>query len=277
SRPIPQVWGISSFTSLTAHAEHSHHDTDAHVPSTPEPPLPEDVSIHAFPSGAAAGTCLHAIFEHADFGDPASVDAETQRQLLIAGFANHRAASSLADAVKAVLAAPLGFGFSLRETEASRRKVEVEFDLPMARLNSRELQTALSETGMLVPHFGDREGLLTGIIDLVCEHHGRFFLIDWKSNRLGQAAADYTPLRMEEAMQQNHYLLQLHLYTLALHRHLAARLPGYSYETHFGGAVYIFARGIDPAHPSHGLYEYRPEWKTVQALDKLFQHTSNAR
>ncbi len=277
SHPIPQVWGISSFTSLTANTEHSNHDTDAHVHSPPAPPAPEDVSIHAFPSGAAAGTCLHAIFEYADFNDPASIDAETQRQLLIANFATHKAAPSLAEAVKAVLAAPLNFGFSLRDTEATRRKVEVEFDLPMARLNSKQLQNALSACGMQVPPFGDREGLLTGVIDLVCEHQGRFYLIDWKSNRLGQSAEDYTPERMEEAMQQNHYLLQLHLYTLALHRHLTTRLPDYSYETHFGGAVYIFARGIDPARPNHGLYEYRPEWKTVQALDSLFQHTPNAR
>ena len=84
--------------------------------------------------------------------------------------------------------------------------------------------------------FAPLSGFLRGFVDLVHERDGRFYLADYKSNHLGRTAGDYEPGALWAAMHEHDYVLQYHLYLVALHRHLANTLPGYDYEMHVGGA-----------------------------------------
>ena len=45
-------------------------------------------------------------------------------------------------------------------------------------------------------------------------------------------------------MQHAHYALQALLYTVALHRYLRWRLPGYDPERNLAGVLYLFLRGM---------------------------------
>jgi exodeoxyribonuclease V beta subunit len=111
-------------------------------------------------------------------------------------------------------------------------------------------------------------GMVTGIVDLVFEQDGRWYLADYKSNFLGPRLADYRAGRLREAVLERRYDLQYLLYTLALHRYLGQRLPGYSYAAHFGGVYYLFLRGLRPeASPAHGVYFHRPDPDVIAALD----------
>ena len=108
---------------------------------------------------------------------------------------------------------------------------------------------------------------MRGFIDLVFCSGGRFYLVDWKSNHLGNQVADYGPTALARVMQDNYYVLQYHLYCLALHLYLGARLPDYRYDRHFGGLYYFFLRGIDPAvGPEYGLYRDRPPEQLIAGL-----------
>ncbi len=109
------------------------------------------------------------------------------------------------------------------------------------------------------------QGLLTGFMDLVFEHAGRYYVLDYKSNKL----AGYAPKDLAQGLLAHRYDVQFSLYLLALHRLLQARLPGYDYETHMGGAVYLFARGIDQA--GAGVFAHRPALAMVEALDAAFK------
>jgi exodeoxyribonuclease V beta subunit len=111
-------------------------------------------------------------------------------------------------------------------------------------------------------------GMLKGFIDLVFEHAGRYYVLDWKSNWLGPDDGAYTPEAMRSAMLHHRYDLQYALYLLALHRQLRARLPGYDYDRHVGGAVYVFLRGSHAA--SQGLFTDRPARSLIEGLDRLF-------
>jgi exodeoxyribonuclease V beta subunit len=72
-------------------------------------------------------------------------------------------------------------------------------------------------------------------------------------------------------MAAHRYDLQYLIYTVALHRYLAHRLPGYRYQRHFGGVYYLFLRGLHPDHgPSRGVFSHRPEPALVEALDRMF-------
>jgi exodeoxyribonuclease V beta subunit len=115
-------------------------------------------------------------------------------------------------------------------------------------------------------------GMLKGFIDLVFEHAGRYYVLDWKSNWLGPDDSAYTPEAMRAAILHHRYDLQYLLYLLALHRQLTARLPGYQYERDVGGVVYVFLRGSRA--PSQGLYMDKPPRVLIECLDQLFAGVS---
>jgi exodeoxyribonuclease V beta subunit len=184
-------------------------------------------------------------------------------------------AAMLAD----VLTTPLADGIRLDTVPKTRRLTELEFHLPLPRLTAQAMNDTLAHLGYNVPRlaFNALEGYLRGFIDLVFEHDGRFYVLDWKSNHLGYSAADYGPDALSAAMVEHSYHLQYLLYTLAVDRYLRYRLSHYRYETHFGGVLYAFVRGIRPdwANPDGtpaGVFHHRPSEATLRALNALFDH-----
>ena len=120
-------------------------------------------------------------------------------------------------------------------------------------------------------------GMVTGIIDLVFEHEGRFYIADYKSNFLGGQFGDYERPGLAQAVYERRYDLQYQLYTLALHRYLRQRLRGYDYARHFGGIYYLFLRGMRPlSGPACGVYFERPAPALVEALDRQIFHLNEA-
>jgi exodeoxyribonuclease V beta subunit len=109
-------------------------------------------------------------------------------------------------------------------------------------------------------------GMLKGFIDLVFEHEGRYHVADYKSNWLGPNDDAYTAQAMRDAILDHRYDLQYALYLFALHRFLRARLADYDYDTHVGGAAYVFLRGL-------GVHTERPPRALVDELDALFTAT----
>ncbi|MEK6655406.1 MAG: exodeoxyribonuclease V subunit beta [Thermodesulfobacteriota bacterium] len=184
----------------------------------------------------------------------------------------------------AIFLSDIGFGNRLNE---------LEFYFPLKRITPDRLSGLFREAGVdrhanpSVKRNGQREsdppvqsgeflkrlqfdpvrGFMKGFIDMVFEHDGRFYLADWKSNFLGDRKEHYHRDRLTEAMLEHHYLLQYHLYVMALHRYLLLRQPGYDYHSHFGGVYYLFLRGMEPAWGAdYGVYWDRPERELVERL-----------
>ncbi len=111
--------------------------------------------------------------------------------------------------------------------------------------------------------------MFKGFIDLVFEHQGRYYVVDYKSNWLGEGDAAYTDEAMQATVASHRYDLQYVLYLLALHRQLQLRLPDYDYERHVGGALYLFLRGSRA--PGQGIHRARPPRELIEALDALFK------
>ena len=115
--------------------------------------------------------------------------------------------------------------------------------------------------------FSPANGVMKGCMDLIFFHDGRFFLIDWKSNYLGPKIDDYGKEALNIAMGEDFYILQYHLYVLALDLYLTQRLSDYQYTKHFGGVFYLFIRGIDRKRgPAFGIYSDRPSVEMMNAL-----------
>jgi exodeoxyribonuclease V beta subunit len=116
---------------------------------------------------------------------------------------------------------------------------------------------------------------MKGFVDLVFEWGGRYYLLDWKSNYLGPGVEDYAREALHKVMESSYYVLQYHLYAVALHRYLGARVPGYKYDRHFGGVFYIFLRGVDPApSPQFGVYYDKPPAGRIASLSSLLSEDS---
>lgn len=114
------------------------------------------------------------------------------------------------------------------------------------------------------------EGFLKGFIDLVTVVDGRWYVVDYKTNHLGDRVGDYARARLPTAMAHGHYYLQSHLYALAVHRYLGRRLPGYRYDKSFGGILYLFVKGMRPdAGSDHGVFFDRPPLARLDALGEL--------
>ena len=107
------------------------------------------------------------------------------------------------------------------------------------------------------------------------EHGGRYWVLDYKSNHLGDHDAAYTTEALQTAMATHRYDVQAALYLLALHRLLRARLGvAYVPTQHLGGAAYLFLRGIQG--PAHGCYHVPPPMALLDALDALLGQPNQA-
>ena len=292
-KTIAPAWRFGSFTGLAsgAQGEAAANDHDARIAEAGRRigPPPSDLApddILRFPRGPAAGDCLHAIFERIDFTDRSGWSNAIERALAAhpqAGPGARAAGQAPALAAMAarmlgdVLATTLPGGIVLGAIPGARRLSELEFSLPAPRVSASALNDALKRIGCDVPRlaFRDLEGYLKGFIDLVFEHDGRFYLLDWKSNHLGYAPSDYAPAALQSAMAEHSYHLQYLLYALALDRYLRRRVPGYRADAHFGGVLYLFVRGVRPdwVNPDGtpaGVFHHRPVPAALARLDALF-------
>lgn len=287
---VAEEWRIWSFSSLFAHepmgADDPDHDASPDMIRAAERemawlPQPETLpGIFEFPKGARAGTFLHDVMEHLDFADE---DPSAARSLIDSKLKEHgfeaRWAEAVCEMVPKILDAsldPAFPGMRLRGMERDRRFDEWEFHFPLKRVSPRQLESLLQDQAagegpipeIMGPlHFAPVKGFMKGFVDLVFEWEGRFHLIDWKSNFLGAAVQDYGQDAMAGVMQKQAYNIQSILYMLALDQYLRSRIPDYSYETHFGGAYYVFLRGVDPKRgPDFGIYRMRPPADRIEAL-----------
>jgi exodeoxyribonuclease V beta subunit len=272
---------VTSFTALAHGRGIEAPDYDA----ADREPLPESVSgrdIYAFPRGAQAGRCVHAIFEHVDFArlTRAELERVVQRELAAHGF-DAMWLRALAAMVEAVLDTPLdASGMRLRGISRERRLDELEFYYPIGALNDRMLRRLLADAGLPAEirervgslTFSPTQGYMRGFIDLVFEHEGRYYLADYKSNWLGATPDAYCSAALATVMGREAYYLQYLLYCVALHRYLGSRLPGYRYESHFGGVRYLFVRGMQPVSGATGVYADRPAASVIAALDEYLRN-----
>ena len=247
--------------------------------------------IAAFPRGTQAGNVVHALFERFDFTHAATAagaseppDAALREALREHGMREPDqgpwSVRDLRAMLHATCATPVpGASLALRDVPMHATLREWRFHLPVAHYARDAVAAALEAHGTdharayapFVRTLRDDawRGFLTGSVDLALEHAGRWWIVDWKSNHLGDAPADYRRADMARAMHEAHYTLQYHLYAVALHRHLRARLKAYDPSASWGGVAYAFVRGMpQDAAGDTGWFVERPSVACLRALDE---------
>ena len=268
-------------------------------------PLAGRLVLSDFPRGPHAGNFFHALLERLDFTAPGSVEPLARQLLLDHGFADESLVAPVVQGVHDLLGTELRPGLRLSDLPATARRNEVEFFLPVApsataASSVRDPQGSLFEEARaaLTPAalatvfrdhpsdelersypallaklgFAPLRGFLKGYVDLVFEHEGSVYLVDYKTNHLGDTPADYAPARLRAAMSDGHYYLQYHLYALGLLRQLERGATRDEAAGVFGGAIYLFLRGIRPdLAAASGVFFERPPRERMAALARLFE------
>ena len=222
--------------------------------------------------GAHTGNLLHYVFEHINFTDPGNwpeiIDKALKR---LSGKTNPDYAAGIQMLLERIINRPLLPNGTLRLSEVnwSDRLNELEFDMPLTLFNTDMLQQlSPAETPFFLRSGEEMEGILNGKMDLFFQHNGRYYILDWKSNHLGDHPERYGQTELAAAMTANNYHLQYHLYTLAACRYLELRVPGFDYTRDFGGVIYLFIRGIQEAG-NNGIFVHQPEQSVIEGFRKL--------
>ena len=268
-RKLAVDWHITSFTGLTRNIHQVAHGGSTGISGDP---------ILDFPAGSHVGLLLHTVLEHLDFTD----DIQTQCDQLLPQYAPRFGLDSadyhrtLCEWLKILVVSPLNDGELTLSALSSRQRLnELSFDFALDSLSIDKLNDLLAQIsapGLAAIDVDDFRGMITGVIDLVFEYQGKYYLADYKSNYLGASLQDYTPDKLERAMLDRRYDLQYLLYSVALHRYLSQRIPDYSYERHFGGVYYLFIRAMRPQQKSlYGVYFDLPDNADLIALDTLLK------
>ena len=278
-RRIADDWRVTSYSGLQQHGFSGGQDLlprlDVDAAGVGEVVEEPQLTPHQFPRGAAPGTFLHSLFEELDFTQPVP-EGWMAEKLQLSGF-DAQWAPVLTDWLGGVLKTRLpGPDIALNQLAARDKQVEMAFYLPIAQLLTAERLDALirqydplsADTPPL--DFRQVRGMLKGFIDLVFRHEGRYYLLDYKSNWLGEDREAYTRPAMEQAMRAHRYDLQYQLYSLALHRYLRHRLADYDYDRHFGGVISLCLRGMDGQEGGQGIFTTRPVRPLIDGLDQLF-------
>jgi exodeoxyribonuclease V beta subunit len=233
------------------------------------------LSMHTLPKGAHVGTLFHQLMEQLNFQQPQT--EEIVAYILARLTLNDEWQPFMCNWINDLLQIPLSAeGLALNQICSTKKLIELPFYLPIRRpLSATQLNQLCKQYDPLSRQcgkltFATIEGMLKGFIDLVFEWQGRFYIIDYKSNWLGDDEMAYTQPALEKAMCQHRYDLQYQLYSLALHRYLQQRLPDYDYHRDFGGVYYLFLRGMSKMHPQNGIFYYRPDQRFIEELDTLF-------
>ena len=168
---------------------------------------------------------------------------------------------------------------TLSKVQKNRYLKELQFCYPISKLSGKDFIKLLRRHD-LPASFASRmedlpsgvlSGFMKGFIDLVFENGGRYYLVDYKSNRLGPDKEYYKKEHLLNEVSSEAYFLQYIIYTVALHRYLELRIPDYNYEKHFGNIFYLFMRGMDPllGH-DYGVYKDRPKKELIEELNLYF-------
>jgi exodeoxyribonuclease V beta subunit len=285
---ILRWWKISSYSSLlsTEALVVDLPDRDispaALAPDLMNPGHPDRTTIYSFPKGTRAGSFFHDVFEHHDF---AAKNPEHLEHLVAAKLQQYgldlKWQETVCRTIKKVLSISLrpdSPQLRLSTISLGDRLNEMEFYFPLNLITPAHLKKIFedhrrAEMSAAFPAqlekltFAPSAGFMKGYIDMVFQHQGRFYLVDWKSNHLGPTLENYDQTALNQTMQADYYILQYHIYCLALHQHLRLRKPDYRYRDHFGGVFYIFLRGVDDTRgPQYGIFFDLPDTDLIQTL-----------
>ena len=187
------------------------------------------------PGGAAVGVMVHEILETLPVDrvreGGAELEADASLLAIAEGAADRNGlARALAPAALAMAIAGLKTPVAIGGLVLARGLAE-----PTRRLPEMPFVHPIPEAAGVTPI---ERGYVRGVIDLLFEHEGKLYVLDWKTDRLDR----YDTASMR-AHAEASYEVQVRLYTIACARAFGLTSAA-AHEARFGGVLYVFLRGF---------------------------------
>lgn len=278
-RKIADSYQITSYSSLARAGKALDVGFDPSVPGGAEEALTEaklphedvigmsDVNerqllLQRLPGGMHTGTCVHEIMEVCDFTQASKWRKEVESKLeQHFPVGDQKVLDGRVDSVLRLLDVLCEVkgeaGLSLAQLDHAHCMHEMEFYFPVEAVDVGALEAVIeswaTRQGLEYTAHGQNalaiDGFLTGSIDLFFEQGGRYYVLDWKTNSPlpGQARdySSYDRAGLHEQMVHGRYYLQALIYSVAAAQYLRSALrANFDWETHMGGFIYCFVRGL---------------------------------
>ncbi|MBO5667570.1 MAG: PD-(D/E)XK nuclease family protein, partial [Lentisphaeria bacterium] len=293
---VDPAWQVISYSALTSNMnsdlEQTVQDHDEDTFDDPKDKINLKVfSPYTISGGTGFGNIMHSYLETADFNssmeDCCKAAEKLTEQIKIPDIENiddytMAYGKWLHGIFNTTIADWQGGSFRLAEIPECDRLMELEFCCSLDEFSTGRISEIIEE--YTSAEFGQIKypdnwakslpgGILNGFIDMVFRRNGKYYIVDWKTNRLGYRAEDYAPEKLGAAMVHSMYFVQYLLYIVALVRHLRRYCGGVfgkaEYEQLIGGVYYFFIRGMSPSAPGRGVFRSRPSWETVCELEEM--------
>ena len=261
-RDIKRDWAVLSYSQLS----------DSHISFSSEkkttwPSEYDEFVFSDLPKGPVAGNFMHDLFENSDFSSDNFHEVIERISKKYSAIYDENKANDYNSLIENVLNAKYGTeGFKLSELKHSQKLPELEFFFNLSNFSTSKIQKLSTLIDVEVSKI--TQGMMYGFIDLFFEYKGKYYILDWKSNFLGNHIDDYNNAQIKTAMRGNNYHLQYLIYTVAVKRFLSLKLPKFDYNKHFGGVFYVFLRACR-TDKSSGIFYNKPEEELINKLDRL--------
>jgi exodeoxyribonuclease V beta subunit len=276
-KPYDHNWKKMSYTFLAApHKSHTTENSKMYEEGY------DRFVFKELEKGIHVGNMLHNIFEYLDFTD--STDWNKVIDISLQKFTAHKKEDYecwMKLFIENILNAKIKVGeedsFELKSVQNDVKVNELEFDFAIDEaFDIKALQDLFlpSDPEFIYSGFGEVKGMMNGLVDLFFKHNDKYYILDWKSNFLGDAMEHYDEDKLTEAMNENNYHLQYCIYTVAMKRFLESKLgDSFDYNKHFGGVIYLFLRGVRKG-ASTGIYTNKLSLEKVEKLEGILNLTS---
>lgn len=230
---------------------------------------------HTFPKGKYYGKFLHKILENINFNKQINfnfIKYEIKNIEL-----NEKWTPIIINWLKTILNKPLNNkNICLSNITENEYKKEITFHIKIKKYITKKLfnkiiqnYDCISAQAPLIS-FNKLSGILTGAIDMIFCWKNKYYIIDYKSNWLGENKNSYSNKKIINIIINNRYDIQYQIYSLALHKYLKMKIKNYKFKKNFGGVFYLFIRGINNEN-KNGIFFKKINVKFINKLNKLFK------
>lgn len=227
----------------------------------------QTLSRFTFPKGSFTGNLLHNIFEHLDFGA-----SDTHQQIISDHFdvanLDQKWLLVLNKWIEESLDHQLTDDIQLSKLASSDVLKELEFHFPVTQINTEKILKTIRKNSSEESFSSTISGFMKGFIDLIFRHEDKYYILDYKSNHLGDALEDYGSDYLQHKIVSSSFDVQYHIYVLALKLYLEQRDYDFNFEKNFGGVFYFFLRGVDDSKPGTGIFFDKPTKHIIDELEK---------
>ena len=230
------------------------------------PPKVNIKTIYNLPKGIATGVFFHKILEkwHPKKHTIQELEQNIDQNLQYVSF-EHTWAAIIKKNILTTFQIPFQNGetsFTLNDIDVNSIIYETEFFFLLKNFSAllqkyfqKKYPHIIKKIYSLLINHKSTHQFLKGVIDMIFSFQGKYYIIDWKTNYLGNTEKCYAQDKLHKNIVQEKYFLQAFIYNIALFQYLSYKYGEVKAKEKYGATFYVYLRGIES--DSFGIYSIK--------------------